>query len=41
MCILSMMVHIKDPLLLLERVAHDVGGVGFLFHYLSFPLIYD
>ena len=29
------MVHIKDPLLLLKRVFHEVVAVGFLSHNLS------
>ena len=33
------MVHIKEPLLLIERVAHVVAA-GFLSHYLSGPLPY-
>ena len=33
------MVHIKEPLLLIERVAH-VAAAGFLSHYLSGHLPY-
>ena len=33
------MVHIKEPLLLTERVAH-VAAAGFLSHYPSGPLPY-
>ena len=33
------MVHIKEPLLQIERVAH-VAAAGFLSHYLSGPLPY-
>ena len=33
------MVHIKEPLLLIERVAR-VAEAGFLSHYLSVPLPY-
>ena len=33
------MIHIKDLLLLIGRVAH-VAGAGFLSHYLSGPLPY-
>ena len=37
--ILSGMVHIKEPLLLMERVAH-VAAAGFFSRYLSGPLPY-
>ena len=34
------MVHIKEPLLLLERVDHVVAAMGFLSCYLNGPLPY-
>ena len=34
------MVHIKEPLLLIEKSSHVVAAAGFLSHYLSGPLPY-
>ena len=34
------MVHIKEPLLLIRKRAHEVATAGLLFHYLSGPLPY-